>query len=85
MAASKPVEPLKPQNLNKVEEKKPVFKSGSALPSVEDHDQKIKDRAKAMFDDLDDDEDEDENSMGNNDQDFNANELLNFQDYQNRR
>ena len=40
-----------------------------------------------MFDDLDDYDDDFDNSMASNkqDKDFNANELLNFTDYQNRR
>ena len=39
-----------------------------------------------MFDDLDDDYDDDfEDSNNNQDNDFNANELLNFSDYQNKR
>ncbi len=47
-------------------------------------------KAKQMFDDLDDYDDDFEESGvsgkgGQNGEDFNANELLNFSDYQNRR
>lgn len=76
----------------KENEEKPMFKAGNALPAVEDAEpeqpkDKLADKAKQMFDDLDDYDDDFEESgaskgAGN---DFNANELLNFSDYQNRR
>jgi len=61
---------------------KPVkFKSGKSLPSISEQEPSdLKNKAKQMFDDLDDSDGE-EASKDN----FNANELLNFQDYQNRR
>lgn len=64
------------------EEPKPVFKSGSALPAVDDYSNNVKKKAEQMFDDLDEYDDDFENSMASKqDKDFNANELLNFKDY----
>lgn len=48
--------------------------------------QSLKNKAKQMFDDLEDyDEDFEESAGQNENGDFNANELLNFTDYQNKR
>lgn len=78
----------------KENEEKPVFKAGNALPAVNDDEPEqpmkegLKDKAKQMFDDLDDYDDDFEESGASSKQaggDFNANELLNFSDYQNRR
>ena len=68
----------------------PVFKAGNALPAVADHDeaknQNLQNKAKQMFDDLEDYEDEFEDSAGQKEnENFDANELLNFTDYQNKR
>ena len=69
----------------------PVFKSGGQLPSVADEADKenLQNKAKQMFDDLEDFEDEFEDeaeeSAEQQAENFDANELLNFTDYQNKR
>jgi hypothetical protein len=72
-------------------ENEPVFKSGKALPAVTDYDPpaqpNLKGKAQAMFDDIDpyDDDFGESNASKLQEKDFNANELLNFSDYQNKR
>ena len=66
-------------DLNKPEAK-PAFKSGGALPSVPD-DKENKSKVKFAEPNLDDDDDEDD-GLGS---DFDANELLDFSDYQKKR
>lgn len=86
-------EELQASNKKENEEKeKPVFKAGNALPAVVDSEpeqpskDKLADKAKQMFDDLDDyDDDFEESGTSKGGNNFNANELLNFSDYQNRR
>jgi len=59
-----------------------VFKSGSALPSLDDTEANAKDKVKQMFDDLDDyDEDFENSNASKQEKDFNANELLDFKEY----
>lgn len=75
--------PVAKQEPPKQQPAPPVFKSGSSLPAVTDT-AAAKKKAEQMFNDLDEyDEDFDESSKHDND--FNANELLNFKDYQERR
>lgn len=92
-STEKAVAPLqvKDPNAGQAAPEKPVFKSGSRLPAVDDFEsggqEKNQERAKQMFDDLDDYDDDFDNSVASKQDkdDFNANELLNFQSYQDKR
>ena len=83
-----PAEKLAPLTQVKPKFEAPTFKSGNSLPAVEDDAPSLQSKAKQMFDDLDlDDEgaDLDFEQGSESGGEFNANELLNLNDYQNKR
>lgn len=79
--------PFKPQDQNLKVAEPVMFKSGGKLPAVDDFEEAAKEKANKMFDEDDAYYDDFEESGANQGQDpeFNANELLNFKDYQNKR